>query len=445
MDLDKKKKPVKKIVVEKDTIENTTEDTLNSSAENVTEEDLKEAFSKEPVKKESGKKEKVKLDKKSKIFLIVGIFGIIGGLTCILLSLFCFGGVKLEMIFPKDDAKNVEDSVYSSLTGEILTDKSLVDAPAFCVQTPNGTDGARPQVGLAEAGVVFEAIAESGITRFAAIYQNPGSAIIGPIRSLRIYYLEWDTPFDCTIVHAGGSGDALAAISSGGYRDLSEDYEYMYRVYSGNRLWNNLFTTSAYLKKFNSDRGYDSSKISGFSRMTPKESNKELVEHGASEILDILKATETNTSEITPEISGINIDFGGWPNFNVHYDFNMETNTYNRSYASGEPHQVYKCEALDLGEKNPEDVCSLAQISPSVVVVMMVKESKASDNYHEDITTIGTGDAYIFQNGIVIKGTWSKASKNDQIKFFDEGGEEFDLAPGQTFVSAVPSYGSVEY
>ena len=90
-------------------------------------------------------------------------------------------------------------------------------------------------------------------------------------------------------------------------------------------------------------------------------------------------------------------------------------------------------------------MCSLAQISPSVVVVMMVKESKASDNYHEDITTIGTGDAYIFQNGIVIKGTWSKASKNYQIKFFDEGGEEFDLAPGQTFVSAVPSYGSVEY
>ena len=98
-----------------------------------------------------------------------------------------------------------------------------------------------------------------------------------------------------------------------------------------------------------------------------------------------------------------------------------------------------------MGEKNPEDVCNLVQISPSVVVAMVVKESKASDNYHEDITTIGSGDVYIFQNGTVMTGTWNKASKNDQIKFLDEEGDEILLAPGQTFVTAVPNYGSVDY
>ena len=129
----------------------------------------------------------------------------------------------------------------------------------------------------------------------------------------------------------------------------------------------------------------------------------------------------------------------------MHYDYNMETNTYNRSYGSGVAHDVYECDAVDLGEKNPEDVCRLTQISPAVVVAMVVQESKAADNYHESITTIGTGDAYIFQNGTVIKGSWAKGAKDQQIKFFGEDGAEIALAPGQTIVSAVPAYGSVEY
>ena len=76
---------------------------------------------------------------------------------------------------------------------------------------------------------------------------------------------------------------------------------------------------------------------------------------------------------------------------------------------------------------------------------MMVQESRASDNYHEDITAIGSGDAYIFQNGLAIKGKWQKTSAEDQIKFTDQDGKEVKLAPGQTFVTAVPNYGSVEY
>ena len=76
---------------------------------------------------------------------------------------------------------------------------------------------------------------------------------------------------------------------------------------------------------------------------------------------------------------------------------------------------------------------------------MVVRESLASDNYHEDITTTGNGTAFIFQNGNVIEGTWSKATPADQIKFFDESGNEVKLAVGQTFISAVPSADNVEY
>lgn len=385
-----------------------------------------------------------KLDKKHLVFLISGIVGFVGGIACLLIGIFGVGSAAAEAAFPKigTDTKN---DTFSDLTGEPLADASLKTAPVYCIQTPNGTDGARPQAGLNEAGVIFEAIAEAGITRFAAIYQNPSSAVIGPIRSLRIYYLQWDTPFDCTIVHAGGAADALATVASGGYKDLSEDYTYMYRGTYGSRLWNNLFTTSAYLKQFSADHGYDTSNIKGFTRMTPDEANKSRVGANAKEKLNIVKSTTADTSETVAGVNSITLNLGGWADFNVHYDYNAETNTYFRSYASGTPHEVYACDATDLGEKNPEDVCSLTQMNPSVVIAMVVQESRASDNYHEDITTIGTGDAYIFQNGAAIKGTWTKGDKDQQIKFFSEDGSEVSLVPGQAFVTAVPSYGSVDY
>ena len=71
---------------------------------------------------------------------------------------------------------------------------------------------------------------------------------------------------------------------------------------------------------------------------------------------------------------------------------------------------------------------------------MIVQEKKASyDNYHEDISTIGAGDAYIFQNGGLIKGTWEKSSKDAQIIFRDEANQEVKLVPGQVWISALPT------
>ena len=106
---------------------------------------------------------------------------------------------------------------------------------------------------------------------------------------------------------------------------------------------------------------------------------------------------------------------------------------------------VYDCPSENLGEVIPEDVCTLKQMSPNVVVAMIVDESLAWDGYHEDITTIGTGSAYIFQNGYVVPGTWNKESVDAQIVFRDADGDEIALAPGQTFVEAIPTYGGVEY
>lgn len=389
-------------------------------------------------------KGKKPVDKISIGMIVGGIIGVIGGVGCVIFAIFGLNKVMNESTFPQVGVVENSDNSQklSVLTGLELADGARKDGPIYCMQTPNGLDGARPQVGMTEAGVVFEAIAEAGITRFAAIYQEPSSGALGPIRSLRMYYLDWDTPFDCTIVHAGGADDALAAVRNGSYSDLDENYDYMFRGTYGARAWNNLFTTGALLAKFTEG---ESSQAKGFARMTPEESTKARVDSGAIDMLVITEPSEGDTSSVEAEVPEVAIDFGGSADFNVNYQYDSESNTYLRSYATGQPHRVYECPAGNASLQDPEAFCSLTQLAPSVVVAMVVKESRAADNYHENITTTGTGTAYIFQNGTAIEGSWSKATVADQIKFFDENGDELKLAVGQTFIEAVPSYGSVEY
>src|SRR3989344_1193710 len=50
---------------------------------------------------------------------------------------------------------------------------------------------ARPQSGIASADVIYEAVAEGGITRFMALfYCNLSDIQVGPVRSARTYFLD---------------------------------------------------------------------------------------------------------------------------------------------------------------------------------------------------------------------------------------------------------------
>lgn len=341
-----------------------------------------------------------------------------------------------------EDEKQIDhveypDPIYSILTGEEISDNALNSSPTFCVQIPNGKDGARPQAGLNQAAVVFEAIAEAGITRFAAIFQNATASAIGPIRSLRPYYLEWDLPFDCTIVHAGGSDEAMTALRHTGAHNLNENYDYMWREQGGERMWNNLFTSSSSLLRYTTEMGWNSSNVKAFARFTPEENEQILAKNSAC---PEAKACETALA------TNIYINFSGIPIYNTVYQYDTENNRYLRSYANGEAHLIYACPENLNQPRTITDCGEPVQVAPKVVIAMFVQENKMPDNYHENIVTTGQGDAVIFQNGEVIEGTWQKTSAGEQITFRDSTGNLIKLAPGQTWISAVPIYtGSVDW
>lgn len=337
---------------------------------------------------------------------------VIGGLALILLSasaaflVLYQQPVKVEQVAEVKKAEPTPEPVkyYSPLTGNLVADDGATKQPVTAIMLENSPD-ARPQSGLKDSGVVFEAIAEGGITRFLSLYQQEKPQLIGPVRSVRMYYVDWLAAFNASVAHIGGSAAALAEVRNGNYRDIDQFFNAATYYRATDRYApHNVYTSFAKLDALNVAKGYTSSTFTGFTR---KDS----------------KAAEAPTATVIQ----VNISSAL---YNSTYAYNATTNTYDRSQA-GAPH-------LDR---------EAGQISPRVVIVLKVPMQRVfEDGYREQINTIGSGAATIFQDGTVQEVTWTKPSKTEQITFKDAAGVDVPLARGQTWITAVPaSTGSVTW
>jgi hypothetical protein len=296
--------------------------------------------------------------------------------------------------------------VPSTLTG-LPVDPSVNQRPVTAVMVENSLD-ARPQSGLSQAGVVFEAIAEGGVTRFMAVYQDTQPDDVGPIRSARPYYVSWALGFDAGYAHVGGSPDGLADIRAWGARDLDQFANSgSYHRIDTRSAPHNVYTGIPTLTQLEINKGYTTSTYSGFVRKVAAPS-------------------------AAPTAKSIDFGLSGYY-YNPHFDYNATTNSYDRSEA-GAAH-------IDQSTGKP--------LSPNVVVAMVTPlgrgELDSSDAYYSVYAVVGSGAAYIFQDGIVTIGTWTKASNNAQIVFTDAAGKPLGLNPGQTWLTAVNTADGVSY
>ncbi len=293
---------------------------------------------------------------------------------------------------------------YSPLTGVEVPDEATTKRQLTAIMIENSPE-ARPQSGLKAAGIIYEAIAEGGITRFQCLYQEARPGLIGPVRSLRPYYLEWAAPYDASFAHIGGSKKALDTVRNGQFKDIDQFFNAGAYYRSTDRYApHNVYTTFDRLDALNTKKGFTSSTFQGFNR-----NRKEA------------PAPTPNASSITVNMSGAL--------FNSSYTYDKASNSYLRSQA-GKPH-------LDR-EAGP--------INPKVVIVMRVNMFRGfEDGYREQIDTNGNGQAYIFQNGTVIEGQWQKNGIKSQLSFINSAGKPIPLNAGQTWIAGLPKERNVTW
>lgn len=295
---------------------------------------------------------------------------------------------------------------------------------------------ARPQSGLSDSDIVYEAVAEGGITRFMAIFYCKASAfetIVGPVRSARTYFLDWASEYNFPLyAHVGGANtpglaNALGQIESYGWatnndmNQFSIGYPTFWRDYE--RLGHTvatehtMYSTTEKLWAVGAKRGFTSEDPDGvkwtkgyipwqFVKDEPKD-------HGT-------------TAQITYK-------FWDYEDYAVNWQYDSSTNEYKR-FNGGVEHKD-----LNTGE----------QLTTKNLVVQFAKESRANDGYEGNAHLIyadtGKGDALIFKDGQAIKGSWSKAKRLSRTVFTDDKGKEIKFNPGRIWISVLPLGNKVDY
>lgn len=286
-------------------------------------------------------------------------------------------------------SSNLDKTVQSFYTGENIIESSNLHTP-FMVMIENSTSS-RPQSGLGSADIIYETSAEGGIPRFMAIFHKDMPDKIGPVRSVRPYFLDLALENNLPFAHCGGSSDALISIS----QDTS--IMSINEISSGEYFWrdaerqspHNLYTSSENILNSISDNGFLSApkKFANFNK-------------------------DYYSNQSLSSVSNIFL------NLNKNYDtsYIYEDNVYKKSMDG--------IAAIDASTNE--------QLAFSNVVIQKTTISLQDDNLHLDIDLTSEGEGYIFSNGRYVNAIWKKESKDDKTTFYDINGDIVPLSPGKT-------------
>lgn len=297
---------------------------------------------------------------------------------------------------------------------------------------------ARPQSGMSYADIVYETVAEGGITRFMGVFYCGVAAYnigFAPVRSARTYFLDWVSEYDALYNHVGGAGQcndatvderakALCQIDRYEIRDLDQfaiPFPVCYRNYD--RL-NHPVATEHTMVCY-SDKLYD---LAAKRHLTNVDEDNIPWDKNFTEWQFKDDGKDTDRGTIS------SLAFVHWENmadkYSVKWNYDLTTNSYLRLNGS-QPH-------IDLQTGQ--------QLSAKNVVVQFAKETVGVDKHaHLLYGTIGTGKALVFQDGKAITGTWKKQTRVGRTTFFDEKGKEVSFVRGPIWIEVVALDTKVAY
>ncbi len=317
-------------------------------------------------------------------------------------------------------------------------------------------EDARPQSGLLNSDVVYESVAEGGITRFMGVFYCDAQSrevILGPIRSARTFFLDWASEYgeNPLYAHVGGANcnretgsgcangakaDALGQIIKYGWggsmgNDLNQfaigyptfwrDYERLGRTVATEHT---MYSTTERLWAVGKKRGWTN-----------------VDEDGVAWDESFVPWTFVDQDKVDSIVDGTatTINYNFWNDspagdYSVKWVYDANTKTYKR-FNAGKPHLD-----LNFSEVLGEDK---AQLNTTNLIVMYSAESKANDGYPGNVHLVNAlsgydGDGVWFHNGQAEEITWNKPSRTDRTIFSNSKGKEISFVPGRIWISNLP-------
>lgn len=298
-------------------------------------------------------------------------------------------------------------AVSCPLDGVSTTQDYLLHRP-LAVMIENSPN-ARPQSGLTQACVVYEAVTEGGITRFLAVYLHGASEVLGPVRSARPHFINLMREYQAAYVHCGESNEALQILQ----RDPA-----IYNIDQmrfGKSFWrdrrriapHNLYTSTRRIRQLLFRYGWDVpvSPLPSFAG----------------------SVTFTGGQPATKVV----LHFGGAVHYRLTLVYDARRGGYLR-YMDGMLH-------IDRETNQP--------IVARNVLIQRVYALPYSDSTKGtfDVGVIGSGDGLFLRDGKQTAMLWMKSTAGAITTFTDLNNRPLPFQAGQTWVELLPQQGSIEF
>jgi hypothetical protein len=312
----------------------------------------------------------------------------------------------------------------------------------------------RPQSGLQNADIVYEAVAEGGITRFMGIFYcnaakgSQSKYDVGPVRSARTYFLDLASEYADYPLYAHVGGANCSAATPGGPCTTAKKAQAIEQIsqYGWNNAgtWSDLSQFSLSYKACRREpertgevRATEHSVYCSTTEMYNVAANR-----GLTNLTTVNKTSwdknyrpwsfkQKDSPVSTDVVANISFDFwAGYKDYSVSWKYDSSTNRYIRSNNG----QVQ----IDFNTQEP--------LYTKNLVVQYTKETRAVDVHgHLLYDLIGSGTGILYQNGGRQEITWSKANRISRTIYKDKSGAEVNFVPGMVWVEILPIGNKINY
>ncbi len=299
---------------------------------------------------------------------------------------------------PKPTTTTTREVLKAPFTGLPDPDGVANSRSSVAVKIEN-TPEARPQSGLDVADIVYEEVVEGGITRFWAVFNSAAPESIGPIRSVRVMDPSLVTAFGGVLVFSGGTAPNVAAIRATDLVIVDENS-------AGDAFFreptrpgpHNLYGRSALL--FQRD-----------GKPVPPVPQFNYVEEG-----------QAFSGEPVAQFHA-NFDQG----YDMTYVWDATSGGWKRFQRTDEPFMAVGTAVEPV------------QVAPTNVIIQFINYPRGSEGQ-----ILGSGEAWFFSNGQLVRGRWEKSFPGAPTTFLDANGAPLKLTPGRTWVELLPTGRTVD-
>lgn len=283
----------------------------------------------------------------------------------------------------------------------------------IAIMTDNNVN-AQPQANLNLAYIVYEIIVEGKETRLMPVFKGvPDDTVLGPVRSVRHYFLDYMNENDAVCAHLGQSPQAESDIKIFKMDDINGQVYDTGRSRTQNSLFwrekhknapHNAYTSIGSLRKIMEDKGFD---------MTST----------AESVLNYVTEEVTLDAEDCIIANTVTIPYSN--SHKVKYVYNEETGRYTR-YSKG---------------KLQKDEATGEEVTTKNIIVTFVYNYTLDDGEgkgRQTLNNVGEATGYYITNGKAQKITCKKDSRTSQTIYTDSLGNEIKVNDGNTFINICP-------